>query len=46
MQPEFPMGWFAVCYSDELAVGQVKAARYFATDLAIWRGEDGQARGA
>jgi 3-ketosteroid 9alpha-monooxygenase subunit A len=44
MQSEFPMGWFAVCYSDELAPGQVKAARYFATDIAIWRGEDGKAR--
>lgn len=44
LQPEFPMGWFAVCYSRELAVGEVKPARYFATDLAIWRGEDGVAR--
>ena len=44
LQTEFPMGWFAVCYSDELAAGEVKSARYFATDLAIWRGEDGQAR--
>ncbi len=41
---EFPMGWFAVCYSDELAVGQVKSVRYFATDLVVWRGEDGVAR--
>lgn len=44
LQHEFPMGWYAVCYSDELAVGEVKPARYFAQDLAIWRGEDGQAR--
>ena len=44
MQPEFPMGWFAVCYSSELEVGQVLPARYFATDLAIWRGGDGVAR--
>lgn len=41
---EFPMGWFAVCYSDELAPGEVKAVRYFATDLAVWRGEDGVVR--
>jgi phenylpropionate dioxygenase-like ring-hydroxylating dioxygenase large terminal subunit len=40
----FPFGWFAVSYSDELAVGEVKAVRYFARDLAVWRGEDGQAR--
>ncbi len=41
---EFPMGWYAVCYSDELAVGQVRPARYFSKELAIWRGEDGKAR--
>lgn len=44
LQSEFPIGWFAVCYSDELAPGQVKPARYFAQDLAIWRGQDGVAR--
>lgn len=44
MQPEFPMGWFCVSYSDELAKGEVKALRYFGRDLALWRGEDGQAR--
>ena len=44
LQPEFPMGWFAVCYSHELAVGEVKPVRYFAKDLAVWRGEDGEAR--
>jgi 3-ketosteroid 9alpha-monooxygenase subunit A len=40
----FPFGWFAVSYSDELAVGEVKPVRYFARDLVVWRGEDGQAR--
>jgi 3-ketosteroid 9alpha-monooxygenase subunit A len=39
-----PFGWFAMCYSDELAVGQVKPLRYFGRDLVAWRGEDGQAR--
>ncbi len=39
-----PFGWFVVCYSDELATGQVKSVRYFGRDLALWRGEDGQAR--
>jgi 3-ketosteroid 9alpha-monooxygenase subunit A len=41
---DFPLGWWAVCYSDELAAGQVKAVRYFSRDLAVWRGEDGVAR--
>jgi 3-ketosteroid 9alpha-monooxygenase subunit A len=41
---EFAMGWYAIGYSDELAIGEVKAVRYFAQDLALWRGEDGQAR--
>lgn len=40
----FPYGWYAVCYSDELAVGQVKPMRYFARELVAWRGVDGQAR--
>ena len=40
----FPFGWFAVSYSDELAVGEVKPVRYFARDMVVWRGEDGQAR--
>lgn len=44
MQTEFMMGWYCVCYSHDLEVGQVRPARYFAQDLAIWRGEDGEAR--
>jgi phenylpropionate dioxygenase-like ring-hydroxylating dioxygenase large terminal subunit len=44
LRDEFAMGWYAVCYSDELAVGQVKRARYFGTDLVVWRGEDGAPR--
>ncbi len=44
MQDEFLMGWYCVCYSDELEPGQVKACRYFARDMAIWRGEDGVPR--
>lgn len=40
----FPYGWFVACYSDELAVGEVKPLRYFGRELAIWRGEDGKAR--
>ncbi|MBV2149116.1 Rieske 2Fe-2S domain-containing protein [Sphingobium sp. AS12] len=44
LQSEFPMGWYNICYADELAVGQLKPVRYFAQDLALWRGEDGKAR--
>src|SRR5471030_77422 len=40
----YPMGWFAMCYSDELAARQVKPVRYFGKELVVWRGEDGQAR--
>ena len=34
----------AGCNSDELAIGEVRPARYFSRELAIWRGEDGKAR--
>jgi len=40
----FPFGWYPVLLSKDLAVGEVKPLRYFSTDLAIWRGEDGQVR--
>lgn len=40
----YPYGWFVACYSDELAVGEVKPMRYFGRELAVWRGEDGKAR--
>ena len=40
----FPFGWYVAMLSSELAVGEVKPLRYFSTELAIWRGEDGQAR--
>jgi phenylpropionate dioxygenase-like ring-hydroxylating dioxygenase large terminal subunit len=40
----FPFGWYPALLSSELAVGEVKPLRYFATDLVIWRGEDGVAR--
>jgi phenylpropionate dioxygenase-like ring-hydroxylating dioxygenase large terminal subunit len=38
-----PTGWFAVAWSDELAPGQVRAVRYFARDLALFRTERGAA---
>ncbi len=39
----FPMGWYSVGYSDELAVGEVKPLRYLGKELVMWRGEDGGA---
>ena len=39
-----PFGWFALCYSDELSVGEVKPLHYFERDLVLWRGEDGVPR--
>lgn len=38
-----PTGWFNVCYSADLAPGEIKPLRYFAKDLVIFRGEDGEA---
>lgn len=38
-----PKGWFAVAWSDELAVGAVRSLRYFARDLVLFRVEDGAA---
>jgi len=38
-----PDGWFALAFSDELAAGQLRAVRAFATDLVLYRGEDGRA---
>lgn len=37
----FPDGWFAVAYSDELAPGEVRRARYFDRELAIFRDDEG-----
>lgn len=39
----YSTGWFVVAFSDELAPGQVKPARYFAKDLVIFRTESGKA---
>ncbi len=43
-QVPYPFGWFVACYTDELAVGEVKPMRYFGRELVAWRGEDGKAR--
>lgn len=37
-----PFGWFAVAMSNEISVGDVQTKRYFATELVVWRGEDGK----
>lgn len=38
-----PFGWFFVSYSDELAVGDVKAVHYFGRDQVLFRTEAGEA---
>lgn len=40
----FPFGWYPFMLACDLAVGEVKPVRYFARDLAVWRGEDGKVR--
>lgn len=40
----FPLGWFAIGYSDDLPAGQVAPIRYFGRELVMWRGEDGAVR--
>ncbi|MEM8608680.1 MAG: Rieske 2Fe-2S domain-containing protein [Myxococcota bacterium] len=39
----FPTGWFLVCFSDELAPGDVKSLRFMGQDLVVFRTESGQA---
>lgn len=41
--PAYPLGWFQVAYSDELAVGDVKPLKYFGKDLVLFRTESGEA---
>ena len=36
-----PFGWFAVEYSNQLAIGEVKPLYYFDRDLVIYRTESG-----
>ena len=40
----YPIGWFQVAYSDEVAPGQVIPLHYFGRELVLFRGEGGQAR--
>lgn len=41
--PSFPYGWYQVAYSDDLALGQVSALRYFGRDFVLFRTESGTA---
>ena len=36
-----PAGWFAVAETEDLEVGQTKAAYYFDTHLVLWRDDEG-----
>lgn len=37
----YPVGWFVVAFSEELAAGQVLPKRYFGRDLVLFRTDDG-----
>src|SRR4051812_33634094 len=37
----YPNGWFVVCFSTDLAQGDVRPLRYFGRDLVVFRGDDG-----
>ncbi|MFP6625674.1 MAG: Rieske 2Fe-2S domain-containing protein [Deltaproteobacteria bacterium] len=39
----FPSGWFRVCESGQLGVGEVRAVRYFGQELVLFRDEGGVA---
>lgn len=42
--PEIPNGWYAVAWSKDLGVGEVKRLRYFGHDLVLFRGRSGEAK--
>jgi nitrite reductase/ring-hydroxylating ferredoxin subunit len=37
----FPFAWYFACYSEDLPAGGVRALRYLARDLVVWRDEEG-----
>lgn len=37
-----PYGWFHVAFDNDIAVGEIKPARYFGRDLVLWRSEAGE----
>ena len=42
--PGIPNGWFAVSWSRDLAIGEVKRVRYFDEELVLFRTRSGKAR--
>jgi 3-ketosteroid 9alpha-monooxygenase subunit A len=38
----YPRGWFVVCFSDEIEVGDVHRMQYFGRELVAFRGESGE----
>ncbi|MCP4006579.1 MAG: Rieske (2Fe-2S) protein [bacterium] len=42
--PGIPNGWFAVAWSRDLAIGEVKRVRYFDEELVLFRTRSGKAR--
>ena len=44
LPPGIPNGWFAVAWSKDLLPGEVKRARYFDRELAIFRTRSGEAK--
>lgn len=40
----FASGWFLVCFSEELAVGEVKPVTFFGKELVLFRTASGQAK--
>lgn len=41
--PPFPNGWFNICYSHEVGVGEVKPVHALGRDFVVFRGEGGKA---
>ena len=42
--PPYPVGWFCIGYSHELAPGDVKPLHYFGQHLVLFRTEAGEAK--
>jgi phenylpropionate dioxygenase-like ring-hydroxylating dioxygenase large terminal subunit len=38
----YDVGWYPVCKSEEVALGQVIARDFFDGDVAVWRGQNGE----
>ncbi|MEZ4289722.1 MAG: Rieske 2Fe-2S domain-containing protein [Myxococcota bacterium] len=41
--PGFPNGWYAVGWSKDLGVGDVRRIRYFDNEMVLFRGRSGEA---